>query len=322
VPNRTYRNDPGIAMLGATGSGKSTFLGALQMAFLKRAQKDPDQQRWRIWSREPASLQALVDMDIALNSHGKFPLPTQSIDRFDWILDGKAGRTERTGRFSSRTFEERVEITLRLTDPSGELYRPDQIGLAARQQLVDHVAKSRGILYMFDPIREHKEGDAYDKTFNIIMELIAAVADDDDFDGQLPHHVAVCVTKLDEPRVFKTAESLRLLAPDPHHPLGFPNVHDTDARLLLHSLCQVGRSGAGEVLPQLLETYFHPERISYFVTSAVGFMVNKHTRRFDGVDTENVYRGASGKPLVRGPVNPINVVEPVLWLVNQLMPNA
>jgi hypothetical protein len=67
-------------------------------------------------------------------------------------------------------------------------------------------------------------------------------------------------------------------------------------------------------VPRLLERYFYPERISYYVTSAVGFMVNKHTRRFDPRDTENVYRTASGAPLVRGPVHPINVVEPVLWI--------
>ena len=35
---RTYRGEPGIAMLGATGSGKSTFLGALQIALLKQEQ--------------------------------------------------------------------------------------------------------------------------------------------------------------------------------------------------------------------------------------------------------------------------------------------
>jgi hypothetical protein len=70
----------------------------------------------------------------------------------------------------------------------------------------------------------------------------------------------------------------------------------------------------------LFERYFHPERISYFVTSAVGFMVNKRTRRFDPRDTANVYRTASNEALVRGPVHPINVVEPVLWIVRQLTP--
>jgi energy-coupling factor transporter ATP-binding protein EcfA2 len=309
---RTYRGEPGIAMLGATGSGKSTFLGALQIALLKQ------DKEWRIWCRDPASRRALVEMNTALTSEGKFPLPTTGIDTFDWILGGKRARTERSGRFGSRSVEESIELTLKLTDPTGELARPDQIGLQPREQLVDHVAKSRGILYMFDPIREFSRGDAYEKTYSLLMDLIAAVADDPDFDGRLPHHVAVCVTKFDDPRVFKTAESLRMLVWDEHDPLGFPQVHSSDARSLMHSLSKVSRNGTGEVVPQLLEQYFHADRISYFVTSAVGFMVSKRTRMFDVQDTENVYRIESGESLVRGPVNPVNVVEPILWLVEQM----
>jgi hypothetical protein len=313
---RTIRGEPGIAMLGATGSGKSTFLGALQIALLKQ------EKEWRIWCRDPASRRALVEMNTALTSEGRFPLPTTGIDTFDWILGGNRARTERSGRFGSRSVEESLELTLKLTDPTGELARPDQAGLQPREQLVDHVAKSRGILYMFDPIREFSRGDAYDKTYSLLMDLIAAVADDPDFDGRLPHHVAVCVTKFDEPRVFKTAESLRMLVWDEHDPLGFPRVHGSDARALMHSLCKVSRNGTGEVVPQLLEQYFHPDRISYFVTSAIGFMVNKRTRLFDVQDTENVYRIESGESLVRGPVNPINVVEPILWLVEQMALHA
>jgi energy-coupling factor transporter ATP-binding protein EcfA2 len=313
---RTYHSEPGIAMLGATGSGKSTFLGALQIALLKQ------HREWRIWCRDPASRRALVDMNTALTSEGRFPLTTMGIDIFDWILSGKVERTERSGRFSSRSFEENVELTLKLTDPTGELSRPDQAGLQPREQLVDHVAKSRGILYMFDPIREYNRGDAYDKTYSLLMDLVAAVAGEPDFDGRLPHHVAVCVTKFDDPRVFKTAESLRMLVWDEHDPLGFPRVHDSDARALMHSLCQVSRNGTGEVIPRLLEQYFHQDRISYFVTSAVGFMLNKRTRAFDIQDTENVYRIESGESLVRGPVNPINVVEPILWLVRQIALNG
>jgi energy-coupling factor transporter ATP-binding protein EcfA2 len=312
-----HRGEPGIAMLGATGSGKSTFLGALQIALLKQ------DKQWRVWCRDPASRRALVDMNTALTSEGRFPLTTIGIDVFDWILSGRIARTERNGRFSApRSVEENVELTLKLTDPSGELSRPDHADLQPREQLVDHVVKSRGILYMFDPVREFSRGDAYEKTYSLLMDLMAAGSSDPDFDGRLPHHVAVCVTKFDEPRVFKTAESLRMLVWDEHDPLGFPRVHESDARALMHSLCKVSRNGTGEVVPHLLEQYFHPERIGYFVTSAVGFMLNRRTRTFDIQDTENVYRIESGESVVRGPVNPVNVVEPILWLVEQMALDA
>jgi hypothetical protein len=317
VPNTTHRSEPGISMLGASGSGKTTFLGALHIALLRKREQDPDQQ-WLLWARDPASRQLLVDMDVMLNSEGRFPLTTETIESLDWILDGRTQRTEKAGRWGTpQQVEDRMEVTLKLTDPSGEYMRRAHMGQQVRQQLIEHVLKSSGILFMFDPVREHKWGDAYDTTFNVIMDLIAEASSDPDFDGRLRHHVAVCVTKLDEPRVYRTAESLHLLAQDPHHPYGFPTVHHTDARTLLQHLCKVGRNGAGAVLPQLLETYFHPERIAYYATSAVGFMIDKRSKKFNPHDTENFYRTASGDPAVRGPVNPINVVEPVLWLVKQ-----
>ena len=64
---RSFHSEPGIALLGATGAGKSTFLGALQIALL---QSDID---WTIWSRDPASRKALVAMNSALTSEGEFP---------------------------------------------------------------------------------------------------------------------------------------------------------------------------------------------------------------------------------------------------------
>jgi hypothetical protein len=310
VTDTRSRSAPSIAMLGATGSGKSTFLGALQIAFTRQARD------WRLWWRDEASREALVGMNRALISEGKFPLPTTGIDTFDWILRREVERTERTGWLRTQTVSKSVEVTLKLADPSGEITGSDQIGLAPREQLVEHLARSQGILYMFDPIREFKDGDAYDKTYSLLMDMIAAVASDPGFDGRLPHQLAVCVTKLDEPRVFKTAEELGMLMWDEDHPLGFPQVHDTHARDLLDRLCEISRNGTADVVPQLFEQYFHPSRIRYYVTSAVGFMVNKRTRRFDIRDTENVYRMESGRSLVRGPVHPINVVEPVRWLVD------
>jgi hypothetical protein len=309
-------------MLGATGSGKSTFLGALQIAFLNRAAYLKETGGWRIWSRDPASRAELVKMHTALTSKGEFPMTTRGIDRFDWILEGKVPRTEKAGLWRSRTYDQPVELTLKLTDPTGELTGYEQMGRQLREELIDHMAASRGILYMFDPIREFNKGDAYDKTYSLIMDLMAAVPDEERFDGRLPHYVAICVTKLDDPRVFRTAQSLSMLVRNDYDPHGFPIVHDTDARDLLHELCKVGRKGNAQMVPQLLEEYFHPDRITYFVTSSVGFMLNKRTRQFDDQDTENVYRLASDDSLVRGPVNPINVVEPILWLVDRLALSA
>lgn len=310
---RMNGTESGIAMLGPTESGKSTFLCALKKALLEQ---DED---WRLYTRDPASQRRLDDMSNALISEGEFPLPTRTVDTIQWILGGTVERTERKGRFGGAIkFKDRVEITLQLTDAPGGLGHADRIGLTDRNELIKQLADSRGILYMFDPIREFTHGDAFQRADSLLGELMGVVSQERDWDGRLPHHLAVCVTKLDDPRVFKTAQDLDMLLPDDTSRWGFPRVHETDAQALFHALGEISRSGNGEAVPRLLERTFYPERISYYVTSAVGFMVNKRTRRFDPRDTENVYRTASGAPLVRGPVHPINVVEPVLQIVRQL----
>jgi hypothetical protein len=316
-----YRMDwteAGIAMLGPTESGKSTFLCALKKALLEQ---DED---WMLFTRDAASQRILDEMSSALISEGGFPLPTQTVNPIRWILGGTVERTVPAGKRPNQvtTVKDRVEITLRLTDAPGGLGQADQIGLSDRNELIEQLAASRGILYMFDPIREFTHGDAFQRADSLLTELMGVASREPDFDGKLPHHLAVCVTKLDDPRVFQTARDLGMLIPDGNSRWGFPRVHETDARALFHALGEISRSGNGEAVPRLLERHFHPERINYYVTSAVGFMVNKRSRRFDPRDTENVYRTASGAPLVRGPVHPINVVEPVLWIVRQLTPAA
>jgi hypothetical protein len=308
--------ESGIAMLGPTESGKSTFLCALKQALLEQ---DED---WMLFTRDAASQRVLEEMSSALVSEGDFPLPTSAVNTIRWILGGTIERTERTGRRFNpvTTVKDRVEITLRLTDAPGGLGRADRVGLNERNELIKQLADSRGILYMFDPIREFTNGDAFQRTDSLLSELMGVVSQESDFNGKLPHHLAVCVTKLDDPRVFQTAHDLGMLIPDDTSRWGFPRVHQADARALFHALGKISRSGNREAVPKLFERHFHPERISYYVTSAVGFMVNKRTRRFDPRDTANVYRTASGAALVRGPVHPINVVEPVLWIVRQLAP--
>jgi hypothetical protein len=311
-----YRKDlaeSGIAMLGPTESGKSTFLCALRKALLEQ---DDD---WMIFTRDAISQGRLDEMSSALNSEGGLPLGTTTVETLEWILGGTIERKERKGRFGAESkIKDRVEIKLRLTDAPGELGNSNRIGIATRNELISKLAESSGILYMFDPIREFTHGDSFQRTDSLLTELMGKASQEPGFDGKLPHHLAVCVTKLDDPRVFTSARDLGLLIPNDDSKWGFPTVHEADAQVLFHALGEISRSGNGEALPKLFEQHFHPERISYYVTSAVGFMVNKRTRRFDPRDTENVYRIASGDTLVRGPVHPINVVEPVLWIVRRL----
>jgi hypothetical protein len=70
-----------------------------------------------------------------------------------------------------------------------------------------------------------------------------------------------------------------------------------------------------------LERYFRPERIKYFVTSAVGFYTDPQSRTFNPDDLQNVIpvSGVTDSPQVRGSIRPINIGEPLLWLTQQII---
>ena len=248
-----------------------------------------------------------------------FPGRHESIDYLQWSLHGRRQRTVQNGR-GFRLEDRPHTITLTLIDPSGELTLPRNFGTEDRNTLVSSLVKANGIIFMIDPIREFEKGDAYATTSGLLAQLTRQVASTTtDFDGKLPHYVAICITKFDEPRVLATADSLKMLRYDERDPFQFPRVADSDAQQLLASLFSVSHGGYGDRMLNSLTQHFYEDRVRFFVTSAVGFYVSQETGRFDKNNPQNVVKTRPGfadstESRVRGPLHPINIAEPVLWL--------
>lgn len=303
-------------MWGAPGSGKTTFLAALDIALKRRP------YGFNLAGMTDASVNLLIEMTDRLIVKREFPVTTDAIDYFEWELF--RNQQQAGDPFAPALPPGPNRITLSLADPSGELARPERRGDPDRKKLIDDLADSDGILFMFDPIREFDLGDAFSTTNGLLHQLTAAVAsrDRDKFDGTLPQHVAICVTKFDEPKVLETARKLRILRRNPHDRHQLPWVHEHDALKLLTALTSVSGSGDGEMLLNALHQSF-PGRVQFFVTSAVGFYVNPRTGRFDEDDPQNLIKPTPGLPKpgesrIRGALYPINVVEPILWLSEQI----
>jgi hypothetical protein len=296
-------------MWGAPGTGKTTFLGALDIALHRR------DYGLTLTGDNEASVELLIELSETLNDKHEFPPATQSIDTFQWSLF--------TVHSAPSASASAARISLKLTDPSGELMRSERRGDPDRKQLIDEVVRSEGILFTFDPISEFERGDAFSTTMSLVRDLVAVYVRDEKtaFKGRLPHYVAVCVTKFDEPRVLETARALGILRRDPKDPLGQPSVSNKDARMLLNGLAQVSGSGDGEMLLNALDRYFYPERVEYFVSSAVGFYIDPRTKKFDFDDPQNLVKDRAGgtrSARIRGSVRPINIVEPVVWLAERI----
>lgn len=305
-----------VAMWGAPTSGKTTFLAALNIALTRQV------EGWKVIGADEASTDKLVSLTTSLARDRKFPKATQGIERYRWILIGQASRAIPRRWFGTRQRQEPVKIGLDLVDASGELSAPERPSRGARSDLINNLERSRGIVFLFDPIREFNQGDAFDYTVGVLAQLAQRMFDSPEYsDGYLPHYLAVCVTKFDEIRVFRTAEKLDLLVVDPDDQYAFPRVEDTDARELFVRLCELSHSGNAELVLNTLEKHFRPDRIRYFVTSAIGFNIDPRNGAYNPDDYQNLVPDSDTPELmrIRGSVHPINVVEPLLWLATKLV---
>jgi hypothetical protein len=190
-----------------------------------------------------------------------------------------------------------------------------------RQLLIRDLAEVQGIIYMFDPTREIDHGDAFQTADNLLWQLSRQVANSTGGRGRkLEHYVAVCVTKFDERGVLNKALQRGLVTTDRGDPYGFPRVPEDRAREFLDSLSTAPDSSSVGQLLSTFDRFFLPDHIRYFITSAVGFYVDPQTQKFNPHDPSNVSRPTAwpGRPTIRGPIHPINVVEPLVWLARQI----
>ncbi|MFF4418150.1 hypothetical protein ACFYY8_36960 [Streptosporangium sp. NPDC001559] len=324
------RSDHNIAIWGAPGSGKTTFLAALDIALILK--KGP----WRVIGADGPSTDFLIEMTTALSHDQRFPPATGALGHYRWFLSKKPEPQPR--RWGRKRKEERAwKIGIDVLDAPGRSYHSKRGRGTDREDLLDNLASSRGIVFLFDPIREFEDGDAFAYLHGVLADLAQRMLATDEFaDGMLPHHLAVCVTKFDELRVLKTAQSLSLLSPDPGDPHCFPRVGEEDAEELFQALSTVSASGNANMVLPTLKQFFHPDRIKFFVTSSIGFYLNPMRGTFDPDDFQNLIPEALGGAggardphtppgsgyQIRGQAHPINVVEPMLWLGQQLSSNG
>jgi len=305
----------GITMWGAPGTGKTTFLAALYTALL-------DQETgWWLRGADEQSTEVLVSLTDTLAEKGVYPVQTVGIKNYRWSLVGTMPRAFREWHwYGPRRLDTNVVIPLDLVDAAGEV--ADASVIASREatkRFVDHLQSSAGIVFCYDPIREFTEGDTFRHTFGVLAQLDSKM----NRRGKLPHHVAVCVTKFDEQRVFDAAARLGVIEYDEAPPC-FPRVPGEDAREFFARLCAVSRTHSAHRVLQLLERHFEPSRIKFFVTSAIGFYVDRYSGVFNPADyQQHIARaGEEEEPRVRGMVRPINVVEPIVWLAEKLARTA
>lgn len=312
--------DHGISMWGAPGSGKTTLLAALSIALTRR------NDDWKIIGADPASTDYLIEKTDELSRGRVFPEASRLLERYRWMLIGhpETPNDDRGNRKAGPVPETRIGINM--SDAPGGLFAPGRRGSDGgpadlrQRELLDNLSEGRGIVFLFDPIREFEVGDAYDHLHAPLTRLAERMLSAGQLtQGRLPHFIAVCITKFDDPRVLQTAQEENILTFDPDDPYEFPRVTSEDAPVLFRQLCKVSATGDADLVLNSLGKFFHADRIRFFVTSSIGFYLDRRTNLFDWHDYVNLLPEDAGNGLrIRGQVRPINVVEPMLWLGQRL----
>ncbi len=262
-----------IGLWGSPGSGKTTYLAALPHAL---SGTDSSIGRWNIHPQSKASAELLKRWNHRLTMERMFPesnLPG-NVTNLAWRFAGDltGSRYMPRGVFHRRLPAE-SEFDLDLIDVSGEVFGHDaKVSQEIIDIALDHLARAKGLIFLFDPITERDEQTAFEYMSSTLIELDLRIEREGRRIGQfLPHYISVCITKFDDKDVFEHARKAGWVN---YGPDGMPRVLAADAEKLFDAMCKGGfwqdqrtdsHGGALSVNRKLRE-YFHPSRIRYCLT--------------------------------------------------------
>jgi hypothetical protein len=324
-----------IGIWGASSSGKTTLLGALSIA----GQQLQSNTTWTVIGRTEQASSFLADFRETLELRG-FPPSTQGVTRLSWAIQGT--------RATPRGEQISQELVLDILDVDGALYGPNGGAAGSNspqaddyellfdggpvvggppgspaappmdnlEELVQHLVTCDGIILLFDPIREIQDHDSsrhMNRMLNTVLQRVYAA--NRVRGGRLPHHLAVCITKFDDPRVAKhalnQADMLKLSQ------MRIPRVDNAIARRYFNDLCAAGDGGTASFVQGAIRGTFNPNRVEYYATSSIGFWVGP-SGRFDPNDFANMRVVDGSNPTIRGNVVPMNVIEPFLHMATKI----
>jgi hypothetical protein len=324
-----------IGLWGSPGSGKTTYLAALSQALNTT---DGSVGHWTLFPNNDPSAELLINWSHQLINEQAFPEATSlgNVTRLAWrfVGDLSGSRYMRRGLLRRRPPAE-SHFDLDLIDVSGEAFGHDpaarNVSPAIVNEALDHLDRAQGLIYLFDPIIERDKRIAAGYMNRTLIRLSRRVKDEGRLIGPyLPHYIAVCITKFDHKDVFRQAREAGLVD---YGPDGMPRVLDQQAEKLFDVICEGGfwpgqrtnpHGGALFVRDQLRK-YFRPDRIRYYAISSIGYkkppawdpQASRPGFRFDPKNFSNIIE-QDGKKKILGPIEPINVLEPLVDLHMQI----
>jgi hypothetical protein len=325
-----------IGLWGAPGSGKTTYLAALSIAANRK------QERLQLFGADDASTDFLIQQTALLTRDMLFPPATDAERHLNWVLrmnvDGPGRRFWRSAPETTR-----VEFELDFLDAPGGRYADtreasrgadpaprrlfgDEDPVAAvagtvgnDEQFLQELAGCDGLVLLFDPTREWETSDAFNHFHGTLLKIAQRrMRDPGRTTDLLPQYVAVCTTKFDHNDVYRKACELGFRSFSITDRRFFPKISDDRAEQFFIAMGRESERSNADLVRSTLRNFFEGDRIQFFVSSAIGFRIDHASGQFDEQEFENIDDRSGPVPRIKGPVYPINVIEPLMWLGEKL----
>jgi hypothetical protein len=306
-----------LGMWGAAGGGKTSFLSAVQLATYRGCTEPGN---WTIVGRDVESNDFLAKSVIQMTQDRKFPDASVSKQWIKWRLTGTSPAPARFAFRAGKRKPEIVQFDLQVLDSPGSVFLDPE----SLEPLLASLTEADGLVYLFDPTLDMdlQDGGGADEHnhpnpayfYHVLNQLRARLDTDGmlDGNGRLPHHIAVCVTKFDDPTVFGWANESGLVTTDPQPPY-LPRVIDPQA--FFRWMCDRLPRYQARVVYDALTNVFAPDRTRFYVVSSIGFKIENGV--FDAADPANVVI-RDGLAKIVGDIHPMNVLEPLIQLERKI----
>ncbi|MQY14932.1 hypothetical protein SRB5_51080 [Streptomyces sp. RB5] len=300
-----------IGVWGASGSGKTTFIGAMPIAAVQQGQRG--RVNWVISGLDHSSREFLNDSVDQMVTERQFPQATRAQRDIRWAFTGEepATRAFRSPR--------QINFALEVLDLPGEAFNPrsNQVSEELHEQAVAHLAGCDGLIYLFDPLLDaNQQTESIRYFYGMANQMTARVRDEGRLHrGRLPHYIAVCITKFDHPHVFEPALQARWVTQEGTGAI--PYVPEHLAEGFFNWICDTFRGASARLVRDALHTFFHADRMSFHASSAIGFRLNPYNQ-WDYRSYANVEPVGDGERICSSPPMPINVIEPLVVLEERL----
>jgi hypothetical protein len=288
-------------------------------------------EQWKFVAASASAELFVEKHESLLRATGQFPPTNNPAAPADPMLFKLERRTRRRGSSNWRRPARMADVTVSLQDRPGSQWVGDQRSPEAARYL----AQSDALVYFFDPTFDDQPKKPFDPTiddpknrhsadfFNAVETDLAmwAALEGRVYEGRLPQHIAVCVTKLDQQSIYNFASDCDLLETDPANDL--PWVPPRNAKRLFEKIVADQGGVGGDYLLKRLRRGFHPRRTSYHALSSVGFWVPEDGE-FDPDDVCNITKvlpddSSGGEPAgrVRGTIRPVHVLDPIISVIDR-----